>query len=510
LRSLRVLSTFAVLGLGLSAAAAPPPAPAPRLVITGTRLLPAEIARKAAGPPSAELGWGEGATRRIAEAYKSREYHYARAWFRRQRDGTLRIHVDEGEVRVIFTGVSSFTAFFLRLGLNLPHDVYHKPTVERALDGLKRTHDLSNLYHRVKETDQFEITPLGEAVHQRVLQVFAVTRELTGCGLDVVMNAAWGMLLQVSFSRVGLLFEGDWFRVAAVAAFPYRRYLFEEDAKFQWVHGGVELGYRAPKIFGRRVAPRLDASSFVSQLDRADLGLSSYHALRVIAIGSISLFLGAPVELRLGGGIDTLRLFAVEQLPSSTLDPALLEQTGTVRGLARISLHLEQSAELLRRDWRRFLWLRLDLGSSQEQEWLLSFEAQGQVFLGRGRHRCFARLRSVLLGGEVRFWDDVPLAGDFQRVFFGNRYWVRETAQLELAYRIGIWSDWLDLGIFHDLSVFADRTRPGRPAAVVNGFGPSLHLLGWDLFSFDFYLGFGFAPEIGFDHTFSFSVQTIF
>ncbi len=502
-----LLGALLALLLAPRADAAPP---SPRLAITGTRLLPEAVAREAAGPPSAELGWAEGAAARIVKAYQERDYRLARAWHRRQRDGTLRIHVDEGQVRVVFSGVGSFAAFFFRLGLTLPHDVFHRGTVEAAIEGLRKKHDLLHIYYRVKESSEHEINPLGEAVPQRVLQIFAVTRELTGFGLDVEMSATWGILPTVSYSRVGLLFKGDHFRTSAAVAFPYRRYLFDEDPKFQWVHGGAELGYRTPRFLFRRIAPRLDASSFVSRFARADLGLSSYHTLRVTGLASLSIVLAEPLELSLGGGVDYVRVFESEQLPGSSVAPELLDGPGTVRGLARVGLRLEQVAELLRRDWRRFVWLRLDVASSQEQRFLLGAEAQGQFFFGRGRHRLFVRGRGLLFAGEVRFWDDLPLAGDHQRVFFGDAYWVREAAQLELAYRIGIWSDWVDLGLFHDLSVFADRTRPGRPVAVVNGFGPSLHLLAWDLFSFDFYLGFGFAPVTGFDHTLSFSVQTIF
>lgn len=505
-----VSATLLLVGLCAETSAAPSVLSAPRLQITGTRLLAESVAREAAGPPSAELGWAAEAAKRIEKAYHDRDYRLARAWYRRQRDGSLRIHVDEGRVRVVFTGVGSVTAFFFRLGLSLPHDVFHRPAVEAAIEGLRRKHDLLHSYYRVKETDEQEITPLGEAVPQRVLQIFAVTREFTGWGLDVEMSAAWGILPTVSYSRAGLLFAKDHFRVSAAVAFPYRRYLFDEDPKFQWVHGGAELGYRAPRFLLRRIAPRLDASSFVSRLVRADLGLTDYHTLRATGIASLSVAVAAPLELSVGGGVDFVRIFEAERQPTSRVDPALLEGPGTVRGLARVGLRLEQSAELLRRDWRRFLSLRLDIASSREQEWLLGLEAQGQLFLGRGRHRLFARARALALAGEVRFWDDVPLAGDHQRVFFGDAYWVREAAQLELAYRVAIWSDWIDLGVFHDLSVFADRTREGRPAALVNAFGPSLHLLAWDLFSFDFYLGFGFAPVRGFDHTLSFSVQTIF
>jgi hypothetical protein len=101
------------------------------------------------------------------------------------------------------------------------------------------------------------------------------------------------------------------------------------------------------------------------------------------------------------------------------------------------------------------------------------------------------------------------LGGDYQRVFFGNRYWVRQAAQLEVAYRMRAFRDWFALGVFHDTSIFGDRSRPNRPATIVNAFGPSVHFRLFDTFALDLFAGFGFSPR-GFDQTVTFALQTIF
>jgi hypothetical protein len=99
---------------------------------------------------------------------------------------------------------------------------------------------------------------------------------------------------------------------------------------------------------------------------------------------------------------------------------------------------------------------------------MINGELVGQLFRVDGRRRFVLAGRGLLLAGDVRFWDDVPLAGNFQRVFFGNTYWGHQAVQLETAYRVNLWWNWLDL-----------------------------------------FVGFGFAP-VGFDHTFSLNLQTIF
>ena len=84
-----------------------------------------------------------------------------------------------------------------------------------------------------------------------------------------------------------------------------------------------------------------------------------------------------------------------------------------------------------------------------------------------------------------------------------------QAAQLETAYRLHLWRDWFALGVFHDASVFMDRSQPLHRAAVVDAFGPSVHFLLLETFALDLFAGFGFSP-LGFDQTVTFAMQTIF
>ncbi|MCC6748773.1 MAG: hypothetical protein IT371_14025 [Deltaproteobacteria bacterium] len=481
-------------------------------MITGIGVLPESDVRATAGVPPQGLAerdaWAKEATRRVVAAYQARSYAYARAWYLVEPSGRIHLHLDEGRMRVIYTGVSSVVAFLFSLDFYLPRGVFHEPSLRRGLERLKRKHDLLNIYYRVKEPGEYNTNVLGKNEPQRVLQIYVVTPDAVGWGFDMRSSPTWGLLPGVSYTRRSLLWAGDRLRAKAEVGFPYRRYLLDIDPKFQWVHGGLEFEYTLPRMVGRRLAPRLDSSIYVSRPERLSLGLASYHLLRTPTLASLVLFLPG-LELSLGGGVEVLRAFLLDPAPGPPpLEPVPGPAT-SVRGLARLGAKLEARSEVLRRDWRTFLALRCDLIASGAQRWMFQSELVGQLFRGFGRHRFFVSGRGLLLAGDVRFWDDVALASDFQRVFFGNRYWVRGAGQLETAYRINLWWYWFDLGVFHDLSVFADRTRPERPVAVANAFGPSIHFLLFDLFALDLFAGFGFAP-VGFDHTLSLSLQTIF
>lgn len=210
-----------------------------------------------------------------------------------------------------------------------------------------------------------------------------------------------------------------------------------------------------------------------------------------------------------------MRVFKVDVKPCATPEPcpdptaSYLADNQLVRVLSRFRVRLEPSLEAMRRDQRNYAELRFDVASSDVQDWLLDTELTAQLFFHYQRHRFVIRPHAIAMAGAVRFWDEVPLGGDWQRVWFDNRYWVRHAAQLELGYRLNVYSDWVDVGIFHDLSVFGDRTNPGNPAAVANAFGPSLHLLLFDTFALNVHYGFGFGPP-GFGHGISFGVETTF
>jgi hypothetical protein len=202
------------------------------------------------------------------------------------------------------------------------------------------------------------------------------------------------------------------------------------------------------------------------------------------------------------------------ETPCTPPDPVNLHLDNklAVRVLQRTRVRLEPSQEAMRRDQRHYAELRVDIASSGTQGWIVDSELTAQLFFHYKRSRFLIRPHAVALAGDIRFWDEVQLAGDWQRVWFSNRYWVRQAAQLELAYRVNVYSDWVDVGFFHDLSVFGDRSHPeesSNQAAVVNAFGPSLHLLFFDTFALDIFFAFGFGRE-GFDHGISFAVNSTF
>jgi hypothetical protein len=396
------------------------------------------------------------------KSYQAVGYDYARAWFSLEEKKLVWIYVDPGHMRVLFVGVGGVGAALFRLSLNLPNDVFYKPTVEHALQELKQKYSLVNISYQVRDVSESQITPFGSMVPNRLLQIYVVSREFLGWSLDVSVGATWGVVPGVSYQHANLLLDDDRLFTKVEFAFPYRQYLAEEEPRLRWVHGGFDAAYRLPRRMQGLLALRLETSLYLSLYDRPDLAIETYDFLRSTTVPALVL-LRPNLEVSLGAGADVVSIFRVQRVSDGTTDSPSLGDLKSVRALVRMVAKLDPHVRVAQRDQRPWVNLQIDAASSNIQRWLLVTSLTGQSVISVGRHRFILRGRGVALAGDVRFWDEMQLAGDYQRVFFGNRYWVHQAAQVETAYRVHLWRDWFALGVFHDTSLF-DGSQPAHPS----------------------------------------------
>lgn len=480
--------------------------------ISGVAALPEEVARQAIGPPP-QPGenideWGKSAAANIVKAYQARGFGYARAWFNARQDpSALWFYVDEGRMRVTFSGIGAVAASLFRLRLDLPAGAFQRERLDRSLDEEKKRLNLLYVHYVIHEIPGEAATIFGDVVPERVLDITVIQRQHVGLTLDISVSATWGVIPQVTYTRGDVVFDGDRLRLQLGMAVPYRRYVFDADPKPQWVHGVVDVSYRFPRfgLRGLQLAPRFDETLSFSHYARSDLKLSQFYLLRSVTIANLVLFLPY-LELSLGPGADLAQVALIRMASADLGQPSATppKDINSARGLIRGSGNLRLGPPWARRDQRPSAYLSVDTCFPIEVRATLS----GQSFNILGRHRLIVRGRVVALAGTVPFWDDVELAGDYQRTFFGDRYWVHDTLQIETAYHISFWREWFEAGIFHDLSLFRDRTTQPNAIRVIDSFGPSLHFLILDLYALGIYEGFGFAAG-KFSQTLSFTVTTV-
>lgn len=496
-------------GTASQPASTPASQPAPKLIITGTDRLPRRQVLLAAGTPPSEpdrqQAWAAEAVKRITALYARQGYTRARAWTRLAHR-RVEINVDEGRVQLTFVGADDFRSFLFRVDFLLVGRVYHRPTVFKALAEVKAKYSLANAYHQVVEGRPLELNGFRQPVPRRTLKIFVIAKENFGWKPKVSVSSSWGLMFSLGYRRGDLLLADDRFAGEVEMALPYREFIFEQEPTAQWVHGGLGLTYRGPRFLDRRLAGQLDITSAVSRYVRSAELSQSFLSFKVDVFPGLCLFLPWEVNLKLGLAIDFTRVFDLEQTAGATTP--LPDEPGRARYLGRVEASKVFRDGTQRLDQQDEVSLRLDMGGSADGEWLLDVRFDAQLVIHLGRHDLLLRGRAVFMSGDVRFWDEVELAGDYLRCYFDDRYWVREALQASVAFRLAVLR-WFKVGVFHDAAVFLDRSRPDSTLAAALAFGPGLHFLIFDLFSLDVYYAFGFSPE-GFDHNLSFSLQRAF
>lgn len=457
--------------------------------------------------PAALDEWIRAVAERVESDYRALGYRYASV-VGHVDDGVPTLDVDEGRIHhVAFVGASFYERLVFLDEMRLPRSVFRRDLVEARVEALADKYTVGEVDWQVRESTRRYADPWGHPRPQRVLYVYVGgggSGGRTGFGIDVAVESVRGLVARVGWDTREIFGADDYFDVFVSVALPYRQLAVEESPKFRWVYGDIGLEYRAPTLGLSPIAPTTRASASVTRLGRSALGIDRIYVLRVDALEAVRIEADDGIAVELGAGVEHFDTYGLQLADGATapLDPRQTRPTVGVRLVA-------QSTEL--RALRRDLTNRLDWNVRT------SFPAGGYLldasFVGRGVHvhgrvTFVHRARLAWVQGRVRFYDERRLGSEAQRVFFDNRFWVREAAQYEFGVRFNV-SRTVDVGLFHDASVFGDRTSGSPEVALANAFGPSVHVILRDQFGLDVYYGFGFAPG-GESHNASFSFAYLF
>lgn len=497
----------ALLLTALATLAGPVEPPRAALTFRGNVALDAAHPRAAAGvPPAAGKGtadrWATLAAERIVRYYDYAGYPYARVWKRVSEDGAeVTFVIDEGRMHSVeLVGSGLVDRLALRELVQLPNGILHAPTLKAGLTRLRESQGFRNVYYEIVDTSDLGPTGVGQLAARRALYIYVIETERNGWHADAHLSPRFGPLVTGGWARIGLAGEDDRLAIDVALAAPYRRYSGEEARTFRWVHGALDLGYRLPAFGGGSLALSADNTVQLSRDARDDVGYGQLVTLRYQGLVSLRwLDLAAGVDGWVGVGASTIR--HIDSDGSAPPDDAH-------RFEARLGLDVALSEDVRRTDERDFVRIVGRLALDQLGQLVWGVELEGQLVIDLDdHHQLRVGTSSIALFGDIRSWDEEPLAGPNQRVFFSNRYWVSRVARVSAAYRLKLGR--FRVGVFHDLSVFEDDRAPGGGAALANGFGPSAHLVLFRLLTLNIFYGFGFAPS-GFSHNGYFSVSTIF
>ncbi|MBW1877305.1 MAG: hypothetical protein JRI25_00550 [Deltaproteobacteria bacterium] len=479
------------------------------LEVIGTACLPLVFSLDVTGVPPEEPSeralWAEGAVKRVEAMYAAEGFPAARAWHVLDED-QVTIEVDEGRIhRITFVGANSLEKVLYSDNVHLLAGILYEPLLLQSLQTLQETQGLRSVTHSLAEGDEFLPNRLGFVVPERVLTVYLIGDEDRGWGFGFEVEAPWGLMLQGSYDAPGLLANGAHFTTRLALAFPVHQYVIEEEPKFRWVYGKYGLDYRFAPFREGRVSPLITARASLAKFQRTDLGIESVYVNQNGLQASLQIEISRVLRQTLGVRVENAQVIDIDFL---TEEGTFDEPRSAVRGTLVSETEVEFDDGTLRSDLRDRLAVEANVAMNPLGELLLRAKLEGQWAIAVGHDDLLLRARGLYIAGDVRFYHERPLASPTQRVFFADRYWVREAGQVEVAYRKRIRRN-IKLGLFHDLSVFVNRLDPELPLALANGGGPSLHLLLLDQFAFDFYYGVGLSPE-GLGHNMYLKLRTVY
>lgn len=500
-----------LLALGLTAAR-PAGAAEERVRVEGVSLLPLPAVRAAIGPFPArpDEAWGEDALERVLRLYREKGYAYARGWIKRSDDdpSRLTIELDEGLMsRVVFTGTGSVRLLMLKVDVYLPGSIFHKPTLDAAMDRIIKKYGLSNAYYKVRELAQV-VLPVGRKAAKRMLHVYIVGRQSLGWGIDIELDSTWGLVPALSVAHQGLIFKDDRAEAVVGVGFPYREFLFQEEPEFQWVHGFLSGAYRPTRLASELLEPFIEFSTTISRYRRTDIDLAAFKLFHADVLLDLRLRPAPFFAATLGVGYDSAEVFDQQMVARPRYVNALPYNAPIKAFAARLNLRLEPTRRALRQDLRTFVDVDVRSAVADAEQWVVKGSYSGQLVVGFRAHELILSSRGMMLAGNVHYWDQEPLSS-YLRVFFDSRYWIEEGLEVTAELRLALFSDTVKLGVFHQGALFTDLTAGRFHAELANAFGPGVHLLVFDNFAIDVYYGLGFSPA-GFDHNYYLSAAKVF
>ncbi len=436
-------------------------------------------------------------------------------------NGRILLEIDEGRLeKIVFLGAGTVRILQAKLDVRLPGHVFNRPHLERCLAALRKKYSLEEtsyrlvpvktVRHRGPQIEQW-VPGLNDLLPPPGSYELHITlgRPEWGMGLDFDLDYDFpdGASLGFNLKQKGLFWNPDRWQVSGRAGMKFREHLESGDTFVSLSRFQAEAQWFTPAVL-RHWRTFVCLLGEIETQQRPDLLIDIFYAARMDASLNTGLEFSGWM-LALGGGISQRYRFGIEQLPGAT-EP--VSSGDWLRPFAGGMLEFVFDPEKLRRDRRHRLQLFARNFWEQGRSLYLEGRLDYQKTFEFGWHDLFLGLRGAWLWGEVPFENEEPVGGRHLRGVFGDRWFVTEAGSLVLEFRFSLARDLFKISAFHDLSLFAERSRPDddRTFRAGNSFGLGFHALVLDWLQFNFYYAVGFASDGSFDHGVSASLRKAF
>src|SRR5919204_870247 len=337
----------------------------------------------------------------------------------------IAVQIDEGRLdKIIFLGGGAFETLRLRLDLNIEHDVFNQPDLERQLRAMARRLGLGEFAYEIvpvpnvsapqvqlDEIDPIEKMSFGLIRPGRPYELHILVQPgkfRPGLSPELEIDSVEGGAIGATWHSGRLLLPDDRWEVGGRIAGALRQKLDAPGASFDFTRALGEFRYEAPSITGT-LRPALRARAELTDRQRPDLRLESFM-FTTLEAGVQLLFAPVPyVRTWLGGGVQRRLLFSVDPVSGSMFSSSYsLAQT---RQYAEVALELTFDPDNIRRDKHHRLGVdaRVYGPPHTGQDSALHVGAWYQKMFPFGWNELWVEMRGVSRTGFVLFPEEASI-----------------------------------------------------------------------------------------------------
>src|SRR5919204_2477430 len=335
------------------------------------------------------------------------------------------VDIDEGRLdKVIFLGGGAFETLRLRLDLNIQHDVFIQPDLERQLRAMARRLGIGEFAYEIvpvpnvtapqvqlDEIDPIEKMTFGLVRPGRPYELHILVQPgkfRPGLSPELEVDSVEGGAIGATWHSGRLLLPDDRWEVGGRVAGALRQKLDAPGASFSFTRATGEFRYEAPSITGT-LRPSLRARAELTDRQRPDLRLESFM-FTTLEAGVHLLFAPIPnVRTSLGGGVQRRLLFDVEPVSGSMFTSST--EFAHTRQYAEARLELIFDPDNIRRDRHHHLGIdaRVYGPPHTGQDSALHVGAWYQKMFPFGWNELWVEMRGVSRTGFVLFPEEASI-----------------------------------------------------------------------------------------------------
>lgn len=505
----------------------------PNVVIAGNEIVPTEmLCQVLCVTRTSEITRELAARvrREMLQYYYKRGYTLARVWTKIH-EKKLFISVDEGKLdKVIIRGRGSAISVLIKWLLDIPYDVYNKGLVESQLAAIQKRLGLGHVSHYIIRSEKkkdvgFQLSDWGVDIFQQKRALFEMHIQIaktegTGPGFGVQTVPGLGVVPSVSYTARGVFFDdaADKVKLRLRNGYDLRKRINGSSRNLSFTHVQGYGRYDFPAI---KDLVRFYSEDYVemSSYKRPDLPLDEYWRFVVHASLNVAFDIDDTISIWLGGGVEYINIFSIRHVPEDTFE---MEPFDNRRFFGGFGLDFNFSPEELRLDRLHTLNLKYEFYSLKVSKY---HRVSGLYHWLKpvGYDDMIVQLKMTYTIGSTPFYEEVPIGGKLMRNFFKGDYYIDRAGWASFEYRFSLWKDILKVSLYGNVAGFGqiahdkdamkqgtytDAFESDEAAFAVSG-GPGFHWLILDIFQFDIYACFGWAPN-GYEISYFFEFMKVY